>query len=55
MATAKFAGTRLKDALPADATKIGTVGNHDKYRHGKWLYLVDRKTGEVVNVAQDKR
>jgi hypothetical protein len=55
MPKAKLAGTRLRDALPENATRIGSVGNYDKYQHGPWLYLVDRKTGEVINVAQDRR
>ena len=55
MANAKFAGTRLKDALPPDAIKIGTVGPYDKYQRGAWLYLLDRRTGKVINVAKDKR
>ena len=55
MANAKFAGTRLKDALPSDAIKVGTVGPYDKYQCGSWLYLLDRRTGKVMNVTKDKR
>ena len=54
-AGAKWAGTKLKDALPKGAKKVGRLGHYDTYQHGKWLYLVDPTTGEVVNVTQDKR
>jgi hypothetical protein len=54
-ASAKYAGTKLRDALPKGAKLTGKVGPNETYKHGEWLYLVDPKTKEVLNVTKDRR